>query len=59
MTITLSAEQSALYDNGGWDSFRVEETIIEDLQRQHITEPVVVTLENGAIVFAVYQGEIA
>jgi len=58
MTITLTPEQSALYEEGGWSSFRLEETILEDLDRQHITEPVVVTLDNGSILFAVAKGEI-
>jgi len=58
MTITLTPEQSALYEEGGWSSFRIEETILEDLDRQHITEPVVVTLDNGSILFAVAKGEI-
>jgi len=58
MTITLTPEQSALYEEGGWSSFRIEETILEDLDRQHITEPVVVTLDDGSILFAVAKGEI-
>ena len=58
MTITLTPEQSALYEEGGWSSFRLEETILEDLDRQHITEPVVVTLDDGSILFAVAKGEI-
>ena len=58
MTIILTPEQSALYEEGGWSSFRIEETILEDLDRQHITEPVVVTLDDGSILFAVAKGEI-
>jgi len=58
MTITLTPEQSALYEEGGWSSFRLEETILEDLDRQHITEPVVVTLDDGSILFAVAKGAI-
>ena len=58
MTITLTPEQSALYEEGGWSSFCLEETILEDLDRQHITEPVVVTLDDGSILFAVAKGEI-
>jgi len=58
MTIILTPEQSALYDEGGWSSWRVEETLIEDLDRQGITEPVVVTLDTGEILFAVSKGVI-
>jgi hypothetical protein len=56
--VISTPEQSALYEEGGWSSFRLEETILEDLDRQHITEPVVVTLDNGSILFAVAKGEI-
>jgi len=59
MTIILTPEQSALYEEGGWSSYRIEETIIEDLDRQNITEPVIVTLDDGQILFAVSKGEIA
>ncbi len=58
MTITLTPEQSALYEEGGWSSYRIEESIIEDLDRQHITESVVVTLDTGEILFAVTMGVI-
>jgi len=59
MTIILTPEQSALYEEGGWSSYRIEETILEDLDRQNITEPVIVTLDDGQILFAVSKGEIA
>jgi hypothetical protein len=59
MTIILTAEQSVLYEEGGWSSYRIEETIIEDLDRQGITDPVVVTLDDGSILFAVYKGVLA
>ena len=58
MTIILTPEHSALYDEGGWSSWRVEETLSEDLDRQGITEPVVVTLDTGEILFAVSKGVI-
>lgn len=58
MKITFTPEQSQLYEEGGWSSFRVEETIIEDLERQHITVPVLVTLDDGTILFAVSRGVI-
>jgi|RhiMethySRZTD1v2_1073278.scaffolds.fasta_scaffold236769_5 hypothetical protein len=61
MTIRLTPEQSALYEDkeNPWASYRIEEDIIELLDRQNITEQVVVTLDTGAIVFAVYKGELA
>ena len=56
MTVILTPEQSALYDEGGWAAFRVEETIIEDLIRLDITEPCIVTLDDGSILFAISAG---
>ena len=58
MTITLTPEQSALYEEGGWSSYRIEESILEDLDRQHITESVVVALDTGEILFALSMGVI-
>ena len=58
MTITLTPEQSMLYEEGGYASWRIEETVIEDLDRQGITESVVVTLDTGEILFAVTMGVI-
>jgi len=58
MTITLAPAQSALYEEGGWSAWRIEETVIEDLDRQNITEPVVVPLDTGEILFAVTMGVI-
>ena len=60
MTIRLSAEQSALYEDkeNPWASYRIEEDIIERLDRDNITGPVVVELDTGAIVFAVYRGSL-
>ena len=56
MTIVLSPEQSALYEEGGFAAWRVEEDVIEDLERRHITEPVVVTMDTGEILFSVIKG---
>ena len=58
MTIPLAPEQRALYEEEGWSAWRIEETVIEDLDRQNITEPVVVTLDTGEILFAVTMGVI-
>lgn len=55
-TIILTPEQSALYEEGGWQSYRIEEDILEDLIRQDITEPVVVMLDTGEVVCAIAQG---
>jgi hypothetical protein len=56
MHIILTPEQSALYELGGWDSFHIEETIVEDLLWHDITEPCVVTLDTGEILFAISAG---
>jgi hypothetical protein len=54
MTITLTDEQSIRYLEGGWDAFRVEEDILDDLTRQGITEPVAVVLsDRSAVAFYV------
>ena len=50
MTITLTDEQSILYLEGGWDAYRIEEDILDHLDRQHITEPVAVILCDGSAV---------
>jgi hypothetical protein len=59
MTIILTPEQSALYEEGGFAAWRVEEDVIEDLDRRNITDTVVVTLDTGEILFAVSKGVIA
>jgi hypothetical protein len=56
MTVILTPEQSALYELGSWDAFRIEETIVEDLIQRDITEPCVVTLDTGEILFAISAG---
>ena len=47
MTIRLSAHDSAAWESGGWLSLEIQESIIEDLDRQNIPESVVVTLDTG------------
>jgi len=53
MTFTLSPAQSAQYAEGGWLAFEVEETVLEDLERQHITGTVVVCTIDQQFVFLV------
>ena len=50
MTILLTDEQSILYLEGGWDAFRVEEDVLDDLTRQGVTEPVAVVLSDRSAV---------
>jgi hypothetical protein len=58
VTIILTPEQSALYEEGGFSSWRLEEDLIGDLDCQSITETVVVALDTGEILFAISQGVI-
>jgi hypothetical protein len=54
MTIILSDEQSLLYLEGGWDAYRIEEDVLDDLTRQGVTEPVAVVLsDHSAVAFYV------
>ncbi|HEY5865108.1 MAG TPA: hypothetical protein VI542_06080 [Candidatus Tectomicrobia bacterium] len=53
MTLTLSLEQSRQWDQGGWLSLELQETMLEDIERQHITEPVAVLLHDGRAAFAI------
>jgi hypothetical protein len=50
MTIILTDEQSILYLEGGWDAYRVEEDVLEHLDRQGVTDPVAVVLSDGSAV---------
>jgi hypothetical protein len=56
MTLKLSAEQSLRYEEGGWLAFRIEEEIVEELIQQESTEPCIVTLDTGEILFAISAG---
>ena len=51
MTLTLSPEQSKQWDEGGWLSLELQETILEDIERQGITEVVAVVLATGVVAF--------
>jgi hypothetical protein len=53
MHLTLTPEQSQIWEEGGFSSWRVEEDVIELLDRQGITEQCVVTLDDGSIAFAI------
>ena len=53
MQITLSPHQAALWDGDPWSSYRVEEDLLEQVERQHITEPVAVLLPDGRTAFAI------
>jgi hypothetical protein len=59
MTYILTPEPSMRYEEGGFSSWRVEEDVVEDLERRNMTEPVVVTLDDGSILFAVLKRVIA
>ena len=50
MIIVLSPEDSAKWDQGGWLTLELQETILEDLERQHITEAVAVVDATGVAV---------
>jgi hypothetical protein len=39
MTYTLSPEQSALWQEGNWSAYRIEEDILEHVDRQRIQDP--------------------
>jgi hypothetical protein len=56
VTYRLSPEQAALYEEGGWPERRLTDDIIEWADRHHVTEPVVVTLDDGTILFAIAAG---
>jgi hypothetical protein len=51
MTIRLTPEQSQQWDEDGWLSLELQETILEDIERRDILEPVAVVLATGAVAF--------
>jgi hypothetical protein len=53
MMYQLSSQQSAQWIEGNWLAYEIEETVLEDLDRAGISEPVVVTLDTGVVAFAV------
>ena len=58
MTRILTPEESALFEEGGWPERRLIDDLVEWADRHAITEPIVVTLDTGEILFALTQGEI-
>lgn len=59
MTYQLSPEQAMWYEEGGFPERRLTEDIIEWADRHHIEEPVVVTSDDGEILFAITKGGLA
>ena len=53
MILTLSLEDSVHYLEGGWDAYRIEEDVLDDLSHQGVTEPVAVVLVDGTTAFYV------
>jgi hypothetical protein len=57
MTIILSAEQTQAWNEGGWISLEIQETILEDIEHQGIREPVAVVGADGVTLFWVTAGK--
>jgi hypothetical protein len=52
MRIILTPEQSRRWEAGGHDAWRLEEDYLAMAEAQHITEAIVVALDNGRVAFA-------
>ena len=57
MRLTLTPEQSQLWEAGGWSGFRVEEDVLEWAIDHDVQEPIVVELDDGSVAFAITAGE--
>jgi hypothetical protein len=53
MTVTLSLNQTMNWLQGNWLAYEVEETVLEDLDRQNITSPVAVVDPAGRPLFGI------
>ena len=51
MTIILSEQQQAVYDAGGWDSWRLQDDLVELASRLHWDGVVIVEDMEGKILF--------
>ena len=51
MTYKLSHKQSEQWNEGACSAGQVEEEIMEDLEKRHLDESVVVVLDNGLVAF--------
>ena len=52
MTIILNQEQARLYDLGFWEARRIEDDLVDQVDRDGIDEPVVVAYPDGRVAFA-------
>ena len=58
MILTLTNEQSRAWDEGGWLSLELQETVLEDVERAHIVESVAVLHPDGRVAFGITRGEV-
>jgi hypothetical protein len=51
MTYTLSHEQSARWKEGAESAWRIEQAVLEDVQKRQLDETIVVVLDDGLVAF--------
>jgi hypothetical protein len=51
MTYKLSHKQSEQWNKGACAAGQVEEEVVEDLEKRHLDESVVVVLDSGLVAF--------